>query len=283
MLRVFIVDDEDPARKRLVKMLKPYEQEDRIKIVGQARDGVETLDFFKENEADLLLLDIRMPEIDGFGVLERLPVENRPIVIFTTAYDEYALKAFDANATDYLLKPIAKGRLQKAIEKGEHLFRASTHARQMNEERLGKLLDWLEDQEATAKPQSNTASQEFMSQISIPYRDRILVVPVEHLVSAEILEGITRLCILVDQQDQKKERIRQHIVNYTLEQLEDYLDPGHFMRVHRSAIVCTDHIREMIPWFSGRYKLILSGNHEVISSRERSKLLKERLMVDLKK
>ena len=192
MLRVYIVDDEDPARKRLAKMLKPYEQEERIKIVGQARDGVETLDFFNEHEADLLFLDIHMPEIDGFGVLERLPIKNRPIIIFTTAYDEYALKAFDSNATDYLLKPIAKGRLQKAIEKGEHLFRAQTNARQINEERLGKLLDWIDEQESGGYKGLKQSNKEYMSQISIPYRDRILVIPVDQLVSAEIIEGITR-------------------------------------------------------------------------------------------
>ncbi len=123
----------------------------------------------------------------------------------------------------------------------------------------------------------------YMRQISIPYRDRILVIPVHRLISAEINEGITRLCILDDAQEIPKQRIRQHIVNYTLEQLEEHLHPDAFMRIHRSAIVQVDRIQEMIPWFSGRYKLILAGNHEVIASRERSKLLKERLMVDLKK
>jgi len=121
--------------------------------------------------------------------------------------------------------------------------------------------------------------QKYVDQLSIPYRDRILIVPVEKLVSIEISEGITRVHILEEDSDAPRPRIKQHIVSYTLDQLGGMLDPEKFMRVHRSAIVQFAHIRELIPWFSGRYKLMLSGNHEVIASRERSKVLKERLMV----
>jgi len=282
MLHILVVDDEPPARARLKKMLKPLQAEGRIEVVGEAGDGVEALDFIEKNKVDLLFLDIRMPEVDGFGVLKRLGDQDKPIVVFTTAYDSYALKAFEANAVDYLLKPIQKKRLVESIERAEQWKQASGAS---DDTRLNKLLDWLENQPDEDEPKKKTKGGRvrYMQQISIPYRDRILVVPVERLVSAEINDGITRLCILTDQGDSPKPRIRQHIVNYTLEQLEDHLDPKAFMRIHRSAIVKIDHIHEMIPWFSGRYKLVLSGNHEVIASRERSKLLKERLMVDLKK
>ena len=282
MLHILVVDDEPPARARLKKMLKPLQAEGRIEVVGEAGDGVEALDFIEKNKVDLLFLDIRMPEVDGFGVLKRLGDQDKPIVVFTTAYDSYALKAFEANAVDYLLKPIQKKRLVESIERAEQWKQAAGAS---DDTRLNKLLDWLENQpdEDEPKKKAKGGRVRYMQQISIPYRDRILVVPVERLVSAEINDGITRLCILTDQGDSPKPRIRQHIVNYTLEQLEDHLDPKAFMRIHRSAIVKIDHIHEMIPWFSGRYKLVLSGNHEVIASRERSKLLKERLMVDLKK
>ena len=282
MLHILVVDDEPPARARLKKMLKPLQAEGRIEVVGEAGDGVEALDFIEKNKVDLLFLDIRMPEVDGFGVLKRLGDQDKPIVVFTTAYDSYALKAFEANAVDYLLKPIQKKRLVESIERAEQWKQASGAS---DDTRLNKLLDWLENQpdEDEPKKKAKGGRVRYMQQISIPYRDRILVVPVERLVSAEINDGITRLCILTDQGDSPKPRIRQHIVNYTLEQLEDHLDPKAFMRIHRSAIVKIDHIHEMIPWFSGRYKLVLSGSHEVIASRERSKLLKERLMVDLKK
>lgn len=286
MLHILVVDDEPPARARLRKMLKPLESEGRIGVVGEAGDGVEALDFIAKNQVDLLFLDIRMPEIDGFGVLKRLDKgkTKKPVVVFTTAYDSYALKAFEANAVDYLLKPIQKKRLIESIERAEQ-WKQAAGSKTTDDARFGKLLEWLENQPDEEEPKKKKKGSEgrYMRQISIPYRDRILVVPVDRLVSAEINEGITRLCILTEQGDSPKPRIRQHIVNYTLEQLEDHLDPKAFMRIHRSAIVKIDHIHEMIPWFSGRYKLVLSGSHEVIASRERSKLLKERLMVDLKK
>ena len=121
MLRAYIVDDEAPARKRLKKLLAPHVESGRIDIIGEAEDGVDAVEKLNEADVDLVFLDIQMPGHDGFGVLERLEPEDRPIVIFTTAYDEYAIRAFEANAVDYLLKPIPKDRLAKAIERAERL------------------------------------------------------------------------------------------------------------------------------------------------------------------
>ena len=219
-----------------------------------------------------------MPEMDGFDVLERIPPDRHPVVVFTTAYDEYALRAFEANAVDYLLKPISRERLDDAITRAERLHQTPEN-QQDNNDRLSKLLDWVEEQAAAARPDPAEKPQHYLEQISIPYRDRILIVSVDRLVSAEINEGITRLFVLADDNGSPRPRLRQHVVNYTLEQLEGSLDPEAFMRVHRSAIVRLQGIREMIPWFSGRYKLILEGDHEVIASRERSRHLKERLML----
>ena len=276
MLRTLIVDDEAPARKRLRKLLQPMAKDDRLEIVGEAGDGVEALDKLDDTDVDLLFLDIRMPELDGFDVLERLPPDDRPVVVFTTAYDAYAVRAFEANAVDYLLKPITKERLEKAIARAERL-RKAPEKRQIDDERLGKLLDWLDAQAAIGGKEEPDEPRTFLEQISVPYRDRILIVPTSDLITAEINEGITRLFVLVKEDGTR--RLRQHIVNYTLDQLESNLDPDDFMRVHRSAIVQLSQIREMIPWFSGRYKLVLTGDHEVIASRERSKLLKDRLML----
>ena len=278
MLRVLLVDDESPARKRLHKLLEPSIEAGRLEVIGEASNGPEALEMLETDAADLLFLDIHMPEMDGFEVLERIPPDAHPVVVFTTAYDEYALRAFEANAVDYLLKPIARDRLDDAITRAERLHQTPEN-RQDNNDRLAKLLDWVEDQAAAARPEPAEKPQSYLEQISIPYRDRILIVPVERLVSAEINEGITRLFVLADESGGPRPRLRQHVVNYTLEQLEGSLDPDAFMRVHRSAIVRLKGIREMIPWFSGRYKLILDGEHEVIASRERSRHLKERLML----
>jgi two-component system LytT family response regulator len=283
MLRTLIVDDEPPARKRLRTMLNGLASEHRLQVVGEAGDGIEALDWLEKEAVDLLFLDIRMPELDGFAVLERIPQESMPFVVFTTAYDHYAVRAFEANAIDYLLKPIERSRLEESVARAERAL-GTQEVRQENDDRLGRLLDWMEAQ--SSRPESTaggTPASPYMRHISIPYRDRILVVPIERLISAEINEGISRLNILTEPSDPSKNRIRQHIVSYTLEQLEEHLDPEAFMRVHRSAIIHVNHIKEMIPWFSGRYKLVLTGGHEVIASRERSKMLKDRLMVDLKK
>jgi len=279
MLRVFIADDEQPARKRLVKLLGETEGADRLEIVGEASDGMEAVEKLSDQDVDVLFLDIQMPGYDGFEVLDRLEPERRPVVVFTTAFDEYAIQAFEANAVDYLLKPIPADRLKTALDRAEKLVHMP-ESRGKVEEDLAKLLDWMDAQsvaDATTDP-SRDASV-YLKQLSIPYRDRILIISIERLVSIEISEGITRVFIVDDDAEGPRVKLKQHIVNYTLDELGGLLDPETFIRVHRAAIANFNHIRELIPWFSGRYKLIMTGSHEVISSRERSKLLKERLRI----
>ncbi|NNF04489.1 MAG: response regulator transcription factor [Rhodothermales bacterium] len=281
MLNAFIVDDEAPARKRLAKLLKPHVDDGRLDIIGEASDGIEAVEKLNEVDVDVVFLDIQMPGHDGFGVLERLDPDNRPVVIFTTAYDEYAIRAFEENAVDYLLKPIPKERLAKAIERAERLSDAPETRKSTNEQ-LARLLDWMDARamEDASEPGSDDApGEDYIEQLSVPFRDRILIVPVEQLISIEIQEGITRVFILEEDPAAPRARVKQHIVNYTLDELTGMLDPKHFMRVHRSAIIQFSHIKELVSWFSGRYKLIMSGNHEVIASRERSKKLKERMRI----
>jgi len=201
-------------------------------------------------------------------------------VIFTTAFDEYAIQAFQANAVDYLLKPISTDRLLESVRRAS-LLCSKPDDKTENEDRLGRLLDWMDsragDVETGIQQTSDNDRVSYLKHLSLPYRDRILIVPVERLVSIEISEGITRVFITEEDVPATRSKLKQHIVNYTLDQLGSMLDPDRFLRVHRSAIVQFDHIRELIPWFSGRYKLVLSGAHEVIASRERSKALKTRL------
>jgi two-component system LytT family response regulator len=277
MLRVFIVDDEAPARKRLIKLLDPMVKEGRVEVAGQASDGVEAVENLPAANADLVFLDIRMPGLDGFEVLEKLPPESRPTVAFTTAYDEYALRAFQANAVDYVLKPVTRERLEETVRRAEKLA-ASDDGKKSDEDKLGRLLDWIDAQAESETPSGDKTT--YVKQLSIPYRDRILVTPVERIISIEISEGITRLYVLEEPDPASpRPKLRQHIVGYTLDQLTTMLHPDLFMRVHRSAIVQFTQIKELIPWFSGRYKLVLTAGHEVIASRERSMLLKDRLNI----
>ncbi len=273
-LTALVVDDEAPARSRLQKLLTTTVGE-RVDVVAEAGDGAEALELLDQHEIDLLFLDIQMPELNGFEVLERIGPQSRPVVIFTTAYDTYALKAFEANAVDYLLKPIGRERLEEAVARAERL-RSSSQSRSSFDDRVARLLDWLETDD---QPNAVPARGQILRQISVPYRDRILLIPVQDLVSAEIHDGITRLYVIEERTEAGRAKLRQHVVNYTLDELESKLDEAEFMRVHRSAIVQLDQIRELVPWFSGRYKLIMTADHEVIASRDRSRLLKDRLLL----
>lgn len=275
MLKALIVDDEGPARKRIKKLLSTLESAGKLTVVAEAGDGVEALKILESQQIDLLFLDVQMPELTGFDVLERVSEEHRPVVVFTTAYDEYAVKAFEANAVDYLLKPIDKDRLAQAVAKAERLV-GMPEERSVNDDRFERLLDWLEDEQIESSPKEPAA--EHIRQLSVPYRDRLLVIPVERIFSAEVQDGITRLIVLEEKAGMTP-KTASYIVSYTLEQLESKLDPDHFMRVHRSAIVQLDRIREMISWFSGRYKLVLEGGHEIVASRERSKALRHRMSI----
>jgi len=274
MLNVLIVDDEAPARKRLQKLLADKSLADGISDVDEASDGVQALEKLSNGIFDVVFLDIQMPGMDGFEVLDRVDPSNRPVVVFTTAFDEYAIRAFEANAVDYLLKPVPTDRLKEALGRVSKVKQDQSG----DDERMGRLLEWVDALAVDGAPNGSSEGN-YLEQLSIPYRDRILIIPIDQVISVEISEGITRVYILEEDPNGPRPRLRQHIVNYTLDQLGSMLSPDNFMRVHRSAIVQFGHIKELIPWFSGRYKLALTGGHEVIASRERSKVVKERLMI----
>jgi two-component system, LytTR family, response regulator len=267
MLRTIIVDDEAPARSRLRRLLAPFAESGKVELVAEAGDGVEALELLQERPVDLLLLDIQMPGMSGFDVLDRMPPTNRPVVIFVTAYDQYAVRAFEAAAVDYLLKPIAGDRLALALDRAERLSGSKGEI----ERRLADLLDIL-DRRPAVSPTDNG----FLRQISIPGADRLTVVPIAQVLSAEVEDGLTRIFVLHEQIGQAP-RVSRHTITQPLDALERRLDPDEFMRVHRSALIQLNHVHELVSWFSGRYKVVLTGGHEVIASRARSKDLRDRM------
>ena len=270
-LRVLIVDDEAPARLRLRRLLTPYLDDGTLATVDEAQDGVEALETLDGEAAyDLVFLDVRMPELDGFDVLDRLPPRHRPAVVFTTAYDEYALRAFEANAIDYLLKPIDADRLEQSIERAQAM--STSGASVAPDDRIARLAALLDALDEDAMPAARSTQDPPLRQLSVQGRDRLLIVPVEEILSAEVHDGITNLYTR-----SADGAVHRHIVSFTLDALEARLDPDEFMRVHRSAIANLAAIREMIPWFSGRYKLVLAGGHEVVASRTRGRDLRDRL------
>lgn len=266
MLRCLLADDEEPARARLKRLLQPYMDAGRLDLVAEAEDGVMAVEALNTQDIDVAFLDIQMPGLDGFGVLDCLGDEDRPHLIFVTAYNEFAVRAFEEDALDYLLKPVSRERLDKAIERAEARM-APPPVPELSTEHLSDLVAQLARQAGRGA---------YLPHVSVTQRDRILLVPTADIVSIEVHEGITRLFAL-DPAREGKPALRQLPASYTLEQLESRLDPDLFMRVHRGALIGLKHIREIHVWFSGRYKLILTGGHEVIASRERSRLLRDRL------
>lgn len=245
-LRTLIVDDESPARERLKRLLADIEG---VELTGEAESGVQAVEVIEQERPDLVLLDIQMPGLDGFEVIEALA--DPPPVIFVTAYDEYAIRAFEVNALDYLLKPFSRERLSKAIRRAqETLVEERDFAA-----RLGPLLGSLADQ------------GQYLARLAVRDRDRIRVLDVGE----------------VDWIDIEGEQVMVHVgdqaypVRRTLTELEARLDPARFFRAHRAAIVNLDRVKEVIPWFKGTHKLRLTTGAEVDLSRARARALRKLL------
>src|SRR5688572_15045329 len=180
MLRTLIVDDEAPARHRLARLLQPLVAEGRVEIVGEAPDGDEALRRISDGGIDLALLDVQMPGLDGFELLERLPPHARPAVVFVTAFDQHALRAFEVAAVDYLVKPVEPERLVEAVARVERQVPVGDATR---EDRLAELLEYL-DRPRTSERAAPPADG-YLRQLTVPGRDRLLVLPVEDLLAAE--------------------------------------------------------------------------------------------------
>jgi DNA-binding LytR/AlgR family response regulator len=245
-MRTLIVDDEAPARERLKRLLAEI-QELEIEIIGEAEDGVQAIEMIEALSPDLVLLDIQMPGLDGFGVIEAL--EDLPPIIFVTAYDEYAIRAFEVQALDYLLKPFSQVRLEKALCRAQ--------------ERLSEEHDLREQLEPLLE---NLAAQgHYLGRLAVRDRDCIRVLDVEQ----------------VDWIDVEDEQVRVHVgertypIRRTLTELEARLDPARFFRAHRSAIVNLDRVKKVIPWFKGSHKLELTTGAQVDLSRARARALRE--------
>ena len=236
-LRVLLVDDEAPARMRLRRML---DADRGITIVGEAEDGQRAADAIRALGPDLVLLDIQMPNGTGFDVIEAIGPEAMPAVVFVTAYDEHALRAFEVRALDYLLKPVAADRLGQAIDRA----RAGAPDRRGRGADLQGLLDSL-------------APRQHLSRILVHLDDRAILVPVERIDWIEADRNNVRLY-----SGGKFVLHRQSIST-----LEGRLDPQRFLRVNRSVIVRLDAVKEFHPWSHGDYRIVLSDGTTTMWSR----------------
>ncbi|HEY1483846.1 MAG TPA: response regulator transcription factor, partial [Candidatus Acidoferrum sp.] len=229
-INTIIVDDEKPAREELAFLLKGFPE---INLVGQGKNGIEAVNLIKEHAPDLLFLDVQMPGLDGFGVLKRL-VERKlkvPHIVFATAFDHYAVQAFDVNAVDYVLKPFDKARIAKAIQRA----RREMDAHVSPTDRLEQLFNQL----GAGKPQATVPSK-----IMIKSQQRMLLVDAEDLVFAGIEDG---LITVMSKEVEGSSNYR------TLEELHAALDSDSFWRPHRSFLVNIHHIKEVVPWFKSSF------------------------------
>jgi DNA-binding LytR/AlgR family response regulator len=252
-INTIIVDDEKPAREELAFLLKGFPE---INVIGQGKNGVEAVALIKEHAPDLVFLDVQMPGLDGFGVLKKL-VERKvkvPHVVFATAFDHYAVQAFDVNAVDYVLKPFDKARIAKAITRARKMLDSQTTAT----ERLEQLVNQLGATKQAAQP----------VKLLVKSQQRLLLVNAEALVFASI-EGGSISMVARDAEGSSNYR--------TLEELHAALDSESFWRPHRSYLVNIHHIKEVVPWFNSGYMLKMSDKKqtEIPVSRAQTKRLRE--------
>ena len=253
-INTIIVDDEKPARDELAFLLKGFSE---INLLAQGKNGLEAVNLIREHSPDLLFLDVQMPGLDGFGVLKRL-VERKlkvPHVVFATAFDHYAVQAFDVNAVDYVLKPFDKTRIAKAIQKAKKEIEAHTSPA----ERLEQLVSQL----AAPKPASAQPSK-----VLIRSQQRMLLVDSSDLIFASIEGGLISV-IAKDLEGTSNYR--------TLEELLAALDQESFWRPHRSFLVNIHHIKEVVPWFKSSFMLKMDDKKqsEIPVSRQQTKRLRE--------
>jgi two-component system LytT family response regulator len=243
-MRILIVDDEQPARERLNRLLADIEG---VELIGEAEDGPQAVELIEREQPDLVLLDIQMPGLDGFGVIEAL--EEPPPVVFVTAYDEYAIRAFEVNALDYLLKPISHERLEKAIRRAHE---EQTEGQNLTS-RLAPLLESLSSQ------------GHYLTRLAVHDKNRIRVLDA----------GAVDWIGVEDEQTFVHLGSEAYPIRRTLADLEMRLDPACFFRAHRSAIVNLDRVKEIVPWFKGSQKLRLTTGAEVELSRAQARALRK--------
>lgn len=247
-IRTVIVDDEPLARRGIRAQLK---EEEDIEIVAECRNGLEAMAAIEKQAPDLVFLDVQMPELDGFGVMEAVGVDRMPAVIFVTAYDQHALRAFDVHALDYLLKPVDPERFASALQRARKQIKH--HGVQDLNQRLQNFLDDVQSR------------RKFSERLVIKSGSRIFFLNVEEIDWIEAADNYVRLHAGRD----------SHLLRETMNSLEHRLNPDHFLRIHRSRIINIRQIKELQPLFRGEYNIMLRDGTRIESGRAyRDKLQK---------
>jgi len=240
-LRVLIVDDEAPARRKILRLLR---EESAVEIAGEADNGEAAIVAIKQHRPDLVFLDVQMPELDGFGVIRSLNAAKIPLpqVIFVTAHDRFALRAFEVHAFDYLLKPVSEERFREA------LCRARVQYEQAADGFASRLAAMLEQLQRERSLPDRLLIQEDSRAIFVPVMD------------ISWIEADRNYVLLHCGK-------KTHTLRSTLDALQSTLDPKLFVRINRGTLVRLEAVRELLPWFHGEYKVVLHDNTELRWSR----------------
>ena len=250
-MRSMIVDDEEPARARLGRLLAAHTD---IVVVGEARDGLEAVEKLEELQPDLLFLDIQMPGLTGFEVLQSIPLAvPLPLVIFVTGYDRHALAAFDANALAYLLKPVEPERLAQAVERARKLSGATSDA----------------DRERAHILRIARESPKVLQQIVCRKRDRVVLTPPDQICWFQVQDGVVKAHTVNE----------TFTVNYQLGELEAGLPADVFFRARREVLVNLTRIREIRPYFKSGFLLVMpdAAATEIVVSERQARSLRQRI------
>ncbi|MGN6183099.1 MAG: LytR/AlgR family response regulator transcription factor [Thermoanaerobaculia bacterium] len=240
MIRVLIVDDEPIARRGIRQRLRG---EADLEVIGECGDGAAAIDAITELAPDLVFLDIQMPEVGGFDVVEAIGVARMPAVIFVTAYDEHALRAFDVHAVDYVLTPIDRHRFRTAVERARGRL---AHAPAQFDRRIAVVLGEL------GRP-----AQDYAKRLAIKGDGRVILIDVIEVDRLEAAGNYVEV----------HSGVRRHLVRETMASLEARLDPARFVRVSRSSIVNAERVSELQPMFNGDYVVVLRDGTTVPGSR----------------
>lgn len=258
-IRTLIVDDEPLARRNLRVLL---ERDPQIEILEECRNGREAVKVINTLAPDLIFLDIQMPEMDGFDVLARVGPEHIQAIIFVTAFDQYALKAFDVHALDYLLKPFDDERFRRALERAK----SQIAAREINQlsDRLLALLEQRETERGSKR------DERYLTRLMIKASSRVMLLKVDEIDFIEADGNYAKLHV----------GRKTHLLREKMNDLEGRLDPAKFVRIHRSIIVNLDRIKELHPHFNGDYVVVLEDGRQLRLSRTRREQLEARLRIN---
>jgi len=239
-IRALVVDDEPLAREMIREMLAT---DSEVEVVGECGNGREAIEAIKTSTPDLVFLDVQMPELGGFEVLESLDPNTTPYVIFVTAYDQYAVRAFEVHALDYLLKPFDRERFEVAWQRAKAQIKLDRTSRR--------------DQDIIALLEELKAGPRYLERLVIKNGGRVFFMHVQDIYCIEAEGNYVRV---YDNQ-------KGYLLRETISSLEEQLDPKQFLRIHRSAIVKIDRIKEMQPWFHGEYRIIMENGKQLALSR----------------